>query len=76
MTFERIMVDPALMGGVQTVRGLRIPVAAVLSIVADGMSTNEIRQDLPDLTPNDIAEAMRYAAEAMREHTLPLHPSA
>ncbi len=51
MTFERITVDPDLMGGVPTVRGLRIPVATVVSMVADGMSVNEICQDLPDLTP-------------------------
>jgi uncharacterized protein (DUF433 family) len=76
MTFERITVDPALMGGVPTVRGLRIPVATVVSMVADGMSTEEICQDLPDLTPDDVAEALRYAAEAMRERTLPLRPSA
>jgi uncharacterized protein (DUF433 family) len=71
MTFERITVDPALMGGVPTVRGLRIPVATVVSMVAE-----EICQDLPDLTPDDVAEALRYAAETMRERTLPLRPSA
>lgn len=76
MTFERIAVDPALMGGVPTVRGLRIPVATIVSMVADGMSPEEICQDLPDLTPEDVAEALRYAAETMRERTLPLRPSA
>jgi Uncharacterized conserved protein len=76
MTFERITVDPDLMGGVPTVRGLRIPVATVVSMVADGMTTDEICADLPDLTPEDVAEALRYAAETVRERQLPLRPSA
>ncbi|MGI8681272.1 MAG: DUF433 domain-containing protein [Mycobacteriales bacterium] len=76
MTFERITVAPALMGGVPTIRGLRIPVATVVSMVADGMTTEEICQDLPDLAPDDISEALRFAAETVRERQLPLRPSA
>jgi uncharacterized protein (DUF433 family) len=76
MTFERITVDPELMGGAPTIRGLRIPVATVLSMVADGMTPEEICDDLPDLQPADIAEALRFAAEAVRERQLPLRPSA
>ena len=76
MTFDRITVDPHLMGGVPTVRGLRIPVATVVSMVADGMTVDEICRDLPDLTVEDIREALRYAAEAVRERQLPLRPSA
>jgi uncharacterized protein (DUF433 family) len=75
-TFERITVDPDLMGGVPTIRGLRILVATVVSMVVDGMSTDEICQDLADLTPEDVAEALRYAAETVRERQLPLRPSA
>lgn len=72
MAFTRITVDPDLMGGVPTIRGLRIPVATVVSMVADGMTTDEICADLPDLAPDDIAEALRYAAETVRERTIPL----
>lgn len=72
MTFERITVDPGLMGGVPTIRGLRIPVATVVSMVADGMTADEIVEDLPDLTPDDVTEALRYAAETVRERQLPL----
>ena len=71
MTFTRITVDPDLMAGVPTIRGLRIPVATVVSMVADGMTAEEICRDLPDLTPEDIAEALRYAAESVRERQLP-----
>jgi uncharacterized protein (DUF433 family) len=76
VTFERITVDPELMGGVPTVRGLRIPVATVVSMVADGMTADEVIADLPDLTREDVAQALRYAAEAVRERQIPLRPSA
>jgi uncharacterized protein (DUF433 family) len=76
MTFERITVDPDLMGGVPTIRGLRIPVATVLSMFADGLTPDEIVADLPDLSHEDIFEALRYAAETVRERQLPLRPSA
>jgi uncharacterized protein (DUF433 family) len=65
-----------LMGGVPTLRGLRIPVATVVAMVADGMTTDEILADLRDLEPEDVAEALRYAAEAVRERHLPLRPPA
>lgn len=60
------------MGGVPCIRGLRIPVATVVGMLADGMSTDEILAAYPDLEAEDIREAMRYAAEAVRERELPL----
>jgi uncharacterized protein (DUF433 family) len=76
VALERITVDPDVMGGMPTIRGLRIPVATVVAIVADGMSVVEITSELPDLTPEDVADALRYAAEAVRERELPLRQSA
>lgn len=76
MRFERITVDPAKMGGMPCIRGLRIPVATVVAMVADGMNAEEITTELPDLEPEDVAEALRFAAEAVRERQLPLRPSA
>jgi len=76
VTFERITVHPDRMGGVPTIRGMRIPVATVVAMVADGMTADEIIDDLPDLVAEDVAEALRYAAEAVRERELPLRPSA
>jgi uncharacterized protein (DUF433 family) len=76
VALERITVDPDVMGGMPTIRGLRIPVATVVAMVADGMSVTEITSELPDLTPEDVAEALRYAAEALRERELPLRHSA
>lgn len=72
MTFDRITADPDLMGGAPTLRGLRIPVATVVSMVADGMSVPEILVDLPDLESADVVEALRFAAESVREGQIPL----
>lgn len=76
MTYDRISVDPDVMGGAPTIRGLRIPVATVVAMVADGMTAAEICADLPDLSPEDVTQALRYAAETVRERQLPLRPSA
>ncbi len=72
MKFTRITVNPAQMGGVPCIRGLRIPVATVIGMVADGMTDTEILTAYPDLERADIAESLRYAADAVRERTLPL----
>jgi len=74
--FERITTDPEVMGGLPCIRGLRMPVATVVAMVADGMTTDEIRAEHPDLTPEDIHEALLYAAEAVRERELPLRHTA
>ena len=75
MTFDRITVRADQMGGVPCIRGLRIPVATVVGMVADGMSTQEILSAYPDLEAADIEQALRYAAEAVRERELPLTAS-
>jgi len=72
MSFTRVTVRADQMNGVPCVRGLRIPVATVVGMVADGMSHAEILAAYPDLEDEDIREAMRYAAEAVRERELPL----
>lgn len=72
MTFERITVNPNQMGGVPCIRGLRIPVATVVSMLADGLATDDVLRHLPDLESEDVREALRYAAEAVRERELPL----
>ncbi len=76
MAFERITINPDVMGGLPCLRGMRMPVATVVGMVADGMSVTEILDDFPDLEAEDIAEALRYAAAAVRERELPLrHPA-
>jgi uncharacterized protein (DUF433 family) len=60
------------MGGVPCIRGLRIPVATVVGRIADGMTEEGILRAYPDLEPEDLQGALRYAAEAVRERELPL----
>ena len=72
MRYTRITVNPAQMGGIPCIRGLRIPVATVVGMVAENMSQQEILQAYPDLEPDDILQALNYAAEAVREQVLPL----
>jgi uncharacterized protein (DUF433 family) len=66
MQFTRITINPKQMGGVPCIRALRIPVATVVGMVAEGMTKAEILADYPDLQREDIDEALRYAA-AVRE---------
>ena len=75
MEFTRITVDQQKMGGVPCIRGLRIPVATVVEMVADGMSEEEILKAYPDIEPEDIREALHYAAAAVREREIPLLPA-
>jgi uncharacterized protein (DUF433 family) len=72
VVFTRITVDPEVMGGLPCVRGLRMPVATVVTMVADGMSVEEILTEHPDLEADDIAECLHYAAQAVQERQLPL----
>jgi len=72
MRFERITIDAAQMGGVPCVRHLRIPVATVVGLIAEGMTRDDVLAAYPDLEAEDIHEALEYAAEAVRERELPL----
>ena len=72
MRFDRITVNPAQMGGVPCVRGLRIPVATVVGLVAQGMAEAQILAEYPDLEVEDIREALAFAAAAVDERQLPL----
>ncbi|AGP37721.1 hypothetical protein SCE1572_26525 [Sorangium cellulosum So0157-2] len=60
------------MGGAPCIRGLRIPVATVVGMVAEGLTVEEILEAYPDLEREDVREALHYAAEAVRDGELPL----
>ena len=60
--FQRITIHPGQMAGVPCIRGLRIPVATVVGLVAQGLSDAEIVAELPDLEPADVREALWFAA--------------
>ena len=72
MKLERITIESDKMGGAPCIRGLRIPVATVVGLVASGVSEDDILRDYPDLEREDIREALRFAAEAVRERQIPL----
>lgn len=71
MELERITCNPLQLSGMPCIRGLRIPVATVVGMVADGMTHAEILSALPDLEAEDVTEALRFAAAALREGGLP-----
>ena len=60
--FERITFDPQIMGGRACIRGMRITVSLVLSLIANDMTTEEILEEYPDLEAEDIKACLRYAA--------------
>jgi uncharacterized protein (DUF433 family) len=70
--FERITFDPNLMGGRACIRGMRVTVALVLNLVADGMTTEEILGAYPYLEAEDVHEALRYAAWLAEESVFPV----
>lgn len=72
MAYERITVDPAQMGGLPCIRGMRVTVSAVLGQLAAGQSIEDVLADLPYLEREDIFAALEYAAAAVSERELPL----
>jgi uncharacterized protein (DUF433 family) len=66
---DRITIEPGKRGGKPCIRGLRITVYDILSYLASGMSYEEILEDFPYLTREDILASLEYAAERER-HTL------
>jgi uncharacterized protein (DUF433 family) len=64
---ERIVVEPDIHHGVPCVKGTRVPVAIILGSLADGMDAGSIIAEYPQLTGDDIAAALSYAAEVMQQ---------
>ena len=60
--FDRITFDPAVMGGRACIRGMRITVALVVNLVANGMSTEDIIREYPELVGDDIRQSLQYAS--------------
>ncbi|MXV87279.1 MAG: DUF433 domain-containing protein [Acidimicrobiales bacterium] len=64
------------MGGLPCIRGLRIPVATVVNMIADGMTPDEVVAELPPLELEDVAAALRFAADTVSDREILLQPSA
>ena len=67
MKLDRITVDPNICFGKPCIRGLRIPVHLIVDLVAAGKTAAEIVGDYPELEPEDVKQALEYAAELTRE---------
>jgi uncharacterized protein (DUF433 family) len=73
--FDRITFDPHVMGGRACLRGMRITVSLIVNLVANGMTTAEILEAYPYLEPEDVRQALQYAAWLAEETVHPLEPS-
>jgi uncharacterized protein (DUF433 family) len=74
MAFVRITMDPAVCSGKACIRGLRFPVARLLGLLAAGETRESILSDYPYLAPQDIDEALRYAAFLVQDRAVDLPP--
>lgn len=70
--FDRITIDPDKCFGKPCVRGLRMPVASILSYLGSGMTVEQILAEWPELEREDINQALGYAAWAMEERVIPM----
>lgn len=76
MSESRVVADHRIMGGVPCIRGTRIPVATIVGLVAQGRTSDQIIADYPQLTAEDVREALEFAAAAVSERQVPLRTSA
>lgn len=70
-TFDRIAQNPDVLAGRATIRGLRISVAHVVNLVANGLTAAQVVRELPDLEEEDVRQALAYAAALAKDE---LHP--
>jgi len=74
--FDRITFDPNVMGGRACIRGLRVTVSLLVNLVANGMGTEEIIEAYPYLEPEDVQQALQYAAWLAEDAVHTLEPLA
>jgi uncharacterized protein (DUF433 family) len=65
--FDRVTFDPRIMNGRACIRGMRISVSVIVAQIAHGASLHEVLRDYPDLEPDDVRQALAYAAWLTRE---------
>ena len=75
MTTERIDIDPAIMMGKPVIRGTRITVELILRKLAEGASEDELLNDYPHITSEDIRAAMAYGAASVAHEEVILLPN-
>ncbi|MEW5800751.1 MAG: DUF433 domain-containing protein [bacterium] len=72
--FDRITFDPNVMGGRACIRGMRITVSLIVNLIASDMSTEDILEAYPYLEPDDVRQALKYAAWLAEDTIHPLEP--
>ncbi len=65
--FDRITFDPQVMAGRACIRDTRVPVSLLVNLVANGMTPGEIIEAYPYLEPEDVQQALQYAARLAEE---------
>lgn len=72
MALERVTVDPAQMGGLPCIRGLRVTVSMLLGQLAAGRTPDDLLADYPYLEREDVTAALEYAAAIVNERDVPV----
>ncbi|MFT3816115.1 MAG: DUF433 domain-containing protein [Rubrivivax sp.] len=62
---ERITIDPKVMNGQPTIRGMRLTVRRVLQILAQYPDWQDLHAEFPELEPEDVKQALEFAARSM-----------
>ena len=70
--YERIKIDPEVCHGQACVKGTRIPVHQIVRMLANGDTIDDLLEDYPTLTREDVLECLAYAAELAEEEVSPL----
>jgi uncharacterized protein (DUF433 family) len=71
-SLDRITHSPDVLAGRATIRGLRISVAHVINLVANGLTLEQVVADLPDLDLEDVRQALAYAAALAGDESHPM----
>ncbi|MBL8725995.1 MAG: DUF433 domain-containing protein [Planctomycetes bacterium] len=74
--FDRISVDPAVLGGKPCIRGMRISVQRLLEVLAQNPSWDAVRADYPEIEEEDLRQALAFAASLLNDTVIPLDSSA
>ena len=73
--FDRITSNPAILGGQPTIRGMRLTVRRVVEALALYPDWNDLRAEYPELEPEDIRQALEFAASNLDDEIIPLEPA-
>jgi uncharacterized protein (DUF433 family) len=72
LNFDRITFNPNIMGGRACIRGMRVTVALIVNLFANGMSDEEIIEDYPYLEKDDVRQSLQYVAWLAEEEVFDL----